>query len=78
MVLAVSLTSTVTCKRTSLSARRRPLRVQSRASSNGPEAPRPESNLLQQMKTGATHFSQVIATHEQQRFDTLSNRYKIS
>ena len=78
MVLAVSLTSTVTCKRTSLPGCRRPLRVQSRASSNGPEAPRPESNLLQQMKTGATHFSQVIATHEQQRFDTLSNRYKIS
>ena len=78
MVLAVSLTSTVTCKRTSLPSRRRVLRVQSRASSNGPEAPRPESNLLQQMKTGATHFSQVLATHEQQPFDAPSNRFSIS
>ncbi|KAL0031698.1 hypothetical protein WJX79_001673 [Trebouxia sp. C0005] len=58
MALAVSLTSTVTCRRTSLPGFRRTLRVQSRASSNGPEAPRPQSNLLQQVKTGAIHFSQ--------------------
>ena len=62
MAFAPTLTARLPVKRNSVSRCRQQLHARSRASSNGPEAPRPrapEGNLLKQVKTGASHFSQV-------------------